>query len=78
MSELIFLLVGLVAGAVGLFVWARYNKNKAIGLLNMDFDAKVDELIKYIDDEVLGDLDEKAIEKFNELKELIEKLKNRE
>ena len=38
MSELLFLVIGLVAGAVGLFVWARYNKNKAIELLNMDFE----------------------------------------
>ena len=44
MWEILCLLIGALAGAGGLFVWARYNKNKAINLLNMDFEAKVDEL----------------------------------
>jgi len=89
MSELLFLLFGLVAGAVGLFVWARYNKQKAIDLLNLDFEAKakelqdqlegefterVDEAKRYIDDELLGDLDEKVAAK---IKELLDSLKNK-
>jgi hypothetical protein len=67
MSELLFLLIGLVVGAGGLFVWAKYNKTKAIALINGD----LQELWKFIDDEILGDLDEEIAAK---LKELFDKI----
>lgn len=67
MSELLFLVIGLLAGAGGLFVWAKYNKTKAIALINAD----LEELWRFIDDEVLGDLDEEVAAK---LKELFEKI----
>ena len=63
MSELLFLLIGLVGGAGGLFIWARYNKTKAMGLINAD----LEELWRILDDEVLGDLDEQVVAKIKEI-----------
>ena len=71
MLELLFLLAGLVAGAGGLFVWARYNKQKAVDLLNMDFEAKFNEL----KDQLEGEFNEKVDElesKVDELKDKVE------
>jgi len=62
MSELLFLLIGLVGGAAGLFIWARYYKAKALAAIN----ASIEELWKFLDDEVLGDLDEEIAAKIKE------------
>jgi len=72
MWYLIMLLLGIVIGAGGLFVWARYNKNNAIKLLNMDFEAKVDELRDKANEE-LSDLSDDAKKKLNDL---LDELKN--
>jgi len=48
------LLVGAAGGAVGMFFWAKYNKDKFMGALGMD----VDELAKSLLDET--EVDEKV------------------
>lgn len=73
MWYLLMLLIGILAGAGGLFAWARYNKNNAIKLLNMDFEAKVDELKDKANEE-LKDLSDDARKKLNDL---LDQLKNK-
>ena len=64
---ILWFILGVVVGAGGLFVWARYNKAKALAAIN----ASVAELWKFLDDEVLGDLDEEVAAK---IKEFFDKL----
>lgn len=70
MSEILFLLAGLVVGVVGLVVWARYNKQKAIDLLNTDFEAEFNKL----KDQFEGELKEKVDELENKVDELKDKV----
>jgi hypothetical protein len=54
---IIWLIIGAVGGAAGVFFWMRANKSKAIELLNADLEAKIDELKKDASDEVKDVLD---------------------
>ncbi len=69
MLELLFLVAGAVIGAVGLFVWARYNKQKAVDLLNTDFEAELNRLR----DQLEGELKEKV----DELESKVDGVKDR-
>jgi uncharacterized membrane-anchored protein YhcB (DUF1043 family) len=71
MSFIIGLIIGLIAGALGLFFWARSNKKKAVELLNADFAAKIDEL----KDKVENEFDELQDDVKDKLKDLLDKLK---
>lgn len=57
MEFIIGLIIGVVGGALGLFLVMRNNKGKAIELLNADLEAKINQLKRNATDEVKEALD---------------------